>query len=235
MEKNSKDDIIKIKQENIVLKNDLKNANITIENLIKELNINVSINCNLKNEIISKENEINSLKNKLNNNIPNNIDTNNIKTETTSREDEINKLKNDLLKANKIIENLKFEKNKNMPFQDINKYKTEIIMKDNIINRLRNELETEKNKDKNNLINYEDIIVIYFTSLDQTINKHGIKCLKTDTFAEIEEKLYREYEEGNFRDTNNTFIVNGGPVLRFKKLYENKIKDGDIIQLIKNE
>ena len=203
--------------------------------MIKELNINVSINCGLKHEIILKENEINRLKKELNNNIQNNIDTNNIKTETTSREDEINKLKNDLLKANKIIENLKFEMNKNMPFQDINKFKTEIIMKDNIINRLRNELETEKNKDKNNLINYEDIMVIYFTSLDQTINKHGIKCLKTDTFAEIEEKLYREYEEGNFRDTNNTFIVNGGPVLRFKKLYENKIKDGHIIQLIKNE
>jgi len=78
-------------------------------------------------------------------------------------------------------------------------------------------------------------MIIYFTSTDQIINKHAIKCLKTDTFAEIEEKLYRQYEEHKFRDTNNTFLVHGGPILRFKNLYENKIKDGDVIQLIKNE
>ena len=31
------------------------------------------------------------------------------------------------------------------------------------------------------------------------------------------------------------FTANAKPVLRFKKLYENNIKDGDIIQLFKLE
>ena len=57
--------------------------------------------------------------------------------------------------------------------------------------------------------------------------------MKTDRFAEIEEKLYQEFEE--FRETNNTFMVNGTTILRFKKMSENNIKDGDTIQLIKNE
>ena len=77
-----------------------------------------------------------------------------------------------------------------------------------------------------------DIISVKFISTDQKIN-YSISCLKTDIFAEIEEKLYQEYPE--FRKTINTFLVNGGPVLRFQKMDENKIKNGDIIQLIKNE
>ena len=57
-----------------------------------------------------------------------------------------------------------------------------------------------------------------------------IKCLKTDTFAEVEEKLYQRYEE--YRETNNNFLGKGKIILRFKKICENNIKDGDKIQLI---
>ena len=77
------------------------------------------------------------------------------------------------------------------------------------------------------------MIAISFISTDQKINKYPISCFKTDRFAEIEEKLYQEFEE--FRETNNTFIVNGTTVLRFKKMSENNIKNGDTIQLIKDE
>ena len=78
-------------------------------------------------------------------------------------------------------------------------------------------------------MNYDDIIYVHFISTDQKIN-YPIKCLKTDTFAQVEEKLYQEYEE--YRETNNNFISKGRLILRFKKLCENNIKDGDKIQLL---
>ena len=57
--------------------------------------------------------------------------------------------------------------------------------------------------------------------------------MKTDTFAAVEEKLYQKYEE--YRETNNNFIARGGLILRFKKICENHIEDGDKIQLLKVE
>ena len=47
------------------------------------------------------------------------------------------------------------------------------------------------------------------------------------------EKLYQKYEE--YRETNNNCITKGKLVLRFKKICDNDIKDGDIVQLIKIE
>ena len=98
-------------------------------------------------------------------------------------------------------------------------------MKDNLINDLKNQLKNKGNKN----VDFNDIMVVNFISLDQRINC-GIKCLKTDTFAEVEEKLYQKYEE--YREMNNNFTVNGNIVLRFKTINDNHIKDGDKIQLI---
>ena len=78
----------------------------------------------------------------------------------------------------------------------------------------------------------DDIIVVHFISVDQKINC-ALKCLKNDTFAEVEEKFYQKYEE--FRETNNNFISKGNIILRFKKISENNINDGDKIQLINIE
>ena len=122
---------------------------------------------------------------------------------------------------------------KNISNNEIKKLREEIIQKENQINRLKLELQNEKNKNNKKLIDLNDILAINFISTDQKINKYPISCFKTDRFAEIEERLYQEYDE--FRETNNTFIVNGTTVLRFKKMSENNIKNGDTIQLIKNE
>ena len=89
-----------------------------------------------------------------------------------------------------------------------------------------------KSQIKNNKktpVNYEDIIIVHFISTDQKISC-PIKCLKTETFAEVEEKLYQKYEE--YRETNNNFIGKGKLILRFKKIFENGIEDGDKIQLL---
>ena len=122
---------------------------------------------------------------------------------------------------------------KNISNNEIKKLKDEINQKENQINKLKIELQKEKNKTNKKMIDYNDMIAINFISTDQKINKFPISCVKTDRFAEIEEKLYQEFEE--FRETNNTFIVNGTTILRFKKMSENNIKNGDTIQLIKDE
>ena len=98
-------------------------------------------------------------------------------------------------------------------------------MKDNIINDLKNQLENKGDK----TVHYNDILFVHFISMDQNINC-PIKCLKTDTFAQVEEKLYQKY--GEYRETNNNFTANGRIILRFKSISDNHIKDGDTIQLI---
>ena len=123
--------------------------------------------------------------------------------------------------------------NKSISNNEIKKLKDELLLKENQINNLKLELQNEKNKNNKKIFDLNDIIAISFISTDQKINKYPISCFKTDRFAEIEEKLYQEFDE--FRETNNTFIVNGTTVLRFKKMSENNIKNGDTIQLIQNE
>ena len=50
-----------------------------------------------------------------------------------------------------------------------------------------------------------------------------------------EEQENRVKKFDNYRNTNNTPICNGRTVLRFKTLSENKIKDENVVQLIKME
>ena len=70
---------------------------------------------------------------------------------------------------------------------------------------------------------------VNFISSDKNIN-YAVTCLKTNTFAEIEEKLYKQYPQ--YRETNNNFIANGTQVLRFKTIAENKIENGFPVTLI---
>ena len=80
----------------------------------------------------------------------------------------------------------------------------------------------------------KDIMVINFVTGDGKIMNCGIKCLPDETFAEVEEKLYKIYNE--YRNTNSNYFIYGGrQILRFKKIRENKIKDGAVIQLCQNE
>ncbi len=127
--------------------------------------------------------------------------------------------------------NNKINEKGNNNFNEINYLKEIIKSKDKEIDFLNIQLKNIENDNKK-LVDFENIMVVTFISSDQKIN-YGIKCLKTDTFAEVEEKLYQKYEE--YRETNNNFIAKGKLVLRFKKICDNGIKDGDIVQLIKIE
>ena len=174
----------------------------------------INENKNLKEKLNRYKNENSELKNKIN-----------------KLTDDNSKLYNDFLKAKKIISN--FNNTQNIPQENNNMIKNLndlIKVKDNLINDLKLQLQNSgKNKTP---VNFEDIMVINFISLDQKVNC-GIKCLKTETFAEVEERLYQQYEK--YRETNNNFITKGRLVLRFKKIDENNITNGDKIQLIQIE
>ena len=135
-------------------------------------------------------------------------------------------LKNDLIRANTIISNFNnnIQQNNTVNLNEI------IKNKDIEISNLKLQLQLQN---KNNInVNFNDIINVNIISSDQKIN-YSIKCLKTDIFAEVEEKFYQKYEE--YRETNNNFIAKGRLILRFKKIFENYIQDGEKIQLLKPE
>ena len=137
------------------------------------------------------------------------------------------KLKYKLTQSQVTIESLNNQNsNSNQNIKEINDLKQEI-------KALKFELEKVKEKKQEDiLVNRNNIMNVHFMSTDQVIN-YAVTCLNTDTFADVEEKLYIKYEE--YRDTNNAFIFNGKIILRFKKVIENGIKDGDKVQLIQLE
>ena len=155
-----------------------------------------------------------------------------LKKEYDKLKDDNEKLNNELIKAKKLISNIDNKSNENANLNEIINLKNIILQKDNEILNLKLKLQNIDNNNNNKSVNYNDILFVHFISSDQNINC-GIKCLKTDTFAEVEEKLYQKYEE--YRETNNNFIAKGRIILRFKKIFENNINDGDKIELLKLE
>ena len=162
-----------------------------------------------------------------NKNISNKIDNSN----------EINKLKNELTKANKTIEQQKLTINDLQ--NKLNNYNNTIMNYQNIINQKDmelNNLRTQLNNinvnninNKNNFFNFNEMMCVNFISQDQNVH-FAVPCIKANTFAEVEEKLYQQYPE--YRETNNNFIANGKTVLRFKTIAENKIGNGLPVTLI---
>ena len=153
------------------------------------------------------------------------------------------KLKKDYDKLKKDNDNLSNELNKvkltnfnnedklKKNLNEINNLKYNIRQKDDEIFKLNLKIRNIETLDKTSFKN-DDILYVHFISSDQNINC-PIKCLKTDTFAEVEEKLYQRYQE--YRETNNKFVLKEKTIMRFKKIIENNITDGDEIELIKIE
>ena len=142
--------------------------------------------------------------------------------------------------ANQIIEQQKVEiselKNKlntikSVDLNEIKNLKTEITIKDNQLNILKKELKNNNLKiTENKKINISDTKMISFVSKDKKIID-VIPCIGDETFAEIEEILYRDYPD--FRETNNSFFLNGKEILRFKTINDNKIENGKQIILFR--
>ena len=190
-------------------------------------------------------NQINDLKSKLNNEKEkykqleqkyNQLYTNhqNCINNINQLQSELNRYKNQLANVNLSLNN----NNTNLN-NEINKLRkqneilfNQISLKDNEINTLK--LKLENNYVSKSNVPMKDIMVINFVTGDGKIMNCGIKCLPDETFAEVEEKLYKIYDE--YRNTNSNYFIYGGrQILRFKKIRENKIKDGAVIQLCQNE
>ena len=139
----------------------------------------------------------------------------------------------DLKQANKIIEEqnstIKELQNKLNAYSNIvNNFINEInniSQKDSELNNLKSQL----NNNNSNNVNLDDIVCVNFISSDKKVH-YAISCLKTNTFAEIEEKLYKQYPQ--YRETNNNFMANGKQVIRFKTIEENNIGNGLPVTLI---
>ena len=167
--------------------------------LLQQLNNEKLKNKKLEDEIQRLKNKLNELKN--NNNILIN---------------ENNNLKLKLGNSNQLNQINQFNQ---MNIKEINNLRQIIIQKDKEINELKSKL-------PNNKVYMNDIMVINFLSTDQNI-RCGIPCLADDTIAEVEEKLYQKFNE--FRNTNNILLSGGNIILRFKKVRENNIHNGDTI------
>jgi len=72
----------------------------------------------------------------------------------------------------------------------------------------------------------EKIMTIIFISSDENII-FSLICKNTDIFKFIENKFYEKYSE--YKGLDNIFISNGRKINKDKSLYENKIKNNDII------
>ena len=127
----------------------------------------------------------------------------------------------------KVLENKLKQKQKssiNYSEENIYSLKEKIKKKDEEINKLKNIINENRK-----FVPLDQMTCIYFTSTDQKVHL-PIPCIKTDIFAEVEEKLYKQLPE--YRETNNSFIVNGTQILRFKTIEENKIKNSTPVLLI---
>ena len=111
---------------------------------------------------------------------------------------------------------------------EIQNLKSIIQSKNDQINELKIKIGNFENK--NEFVNSNQIRVVQFISDDHSLIC-GINCLLSDTFAEVEEKLYKIYPE--YRETNNVFTVNGKGVLRFKTIADNNIQTGQIVKIIR--
>ena len=239
---NNKNNINLSLNPNINISNKDNNANLpeqksnimNNQNNVQNLNINIIQNLNL--EITNLKNENNELKSKeklqskeitnLNNEIIELKNKEKLQSkEITNLKNEINESKNNKKTQPEEITNLKNE---------INNLKKENQLKEEENKKLKSKIDLLINqKDKKpNLVDIDNIKVIQFISTDHSII-YPIKCLPSDTFAEVEEKLYKIYPE--YRETNNSFQVDGRTILRFKTIAENNIQEGHCVQITKIE
>ena len=144
-----------------------------------------------------------------------------------SKDNEILRLKNELKKANIIIEQqqLKIYDLQNQ----LKKLKLNTNTKsNNYSTNIKTNSSYTNNGDNPKTFTLNQMMSVNFISSDQRIH-YSIPCIGNNTFAEVEEKLYQQFPQ--YRETNNIFLSGGSVVLRFKTIDENKIKDGDKIQL----
>ena len=204
------------------------NSNQMLNNMNNGLNnsmnngLNNSMNNNINNNMNSINNNMNNINNNMNN-INNNMSNINMQSNFQNMQMPMNMMNNMNMNFNNINNNnnnISNWNNFNMNNMNINQslyerinyltnenftLKNTIQLKDNEIKELKQRIDNLVNN-TTQLVDFNKIRVVQFISTDHTIIC-GIKCLLTDTFAEVEEKLYKIYPQ--YRETNNAFQVDG--------------------------
>ena len=208
----------------------LQYTSTTFKDFIPDLNKNELVK-QLNEDIQNKVNEIKRLKNEVE---KYKKESELYKKEMEKYKIENEKLNGELSKLKKIIGGFQNNQIDNRELKnlrdEISTLKYQLNIKNNEINELK--LKLQNNGKLEQKINLNDVLVIYFKPVDNSFYDE-IKCLANETFAEVEEKLYKKHND--FRNTNNMFTANALPVLRFKTIGENNIHDGDVIQLCRIE
>lgn len=216
--------------------NQFNNMNNNMQIYNNQLNYmnNIQLNDNKFNGLNNNVQMSNSQLNNMNNNMQmHNNQFNNINNNIQVSNNQSSYMNNNA-QMNENVEGKSDVQNNMNNFQNIldenNHLKNEVKELKKIIESKEKEIDDLKLKinSKTELVDFQKIIIIQFMSLDQKLNRE-IKCLPVDTFAEVEEKLYKLYPE--IRETNNYFQSNGKPILRFKTLSDNGLKDGDMVIL----
>ena len=125
------------------------------------------------------------------------------------------------------------EENNSLKAENTNLKKI-IQLKEEEIKELKTKIYNLSNKTdkKHNFIDFDNIKIVQFISMNHSLI-YSIKCLTSDIYAEVGEKLYKQYPD--YRETNNAFQIDGRNILRFKTMEENNIPDGNYVQISKIE
>lgn len=195
-----------------------------IKDLEKKLKDEISKNQRLENENKELKEKVDKITQEKVNEI------NIIKMQLDIYKKENQKLNDDLSKTNKTISSMYTKNNEIIDLKnEIINLKEKLISKDNEINQLKLKHNNDEPK-----CNQNEIMILNFISTEvPTIQNCGIACFPNEIFAEVEEKVYKRFNE--YRNSNNVCIAGGMPILRFKKLSENNLKNGDIVQIIIND
>lgn len=215
---------------------ELKNTN---ENSFQNINDEKNDNCQLNQKINELEKALNDKEKELNSEKAKTKDlTEKIKTLEIQLNDEkkynlefqkiLNEKENYLNKErmktedlNEKIKELENNTNINVLNEKLIKLFEEIRQKDNELKEIKSLMPFEISKN-------EQLMSVIFYSIDQKIH-YSIICKNTDKFNILENSLYEKFSE--YKEFENYFTVNGMKVNRFKTLEENKIKNGDVIQV----
>ena len=155
---------------------------------------------------------------------------------------EIRQLKEKLQTLTKTIESLNAKINELKKVNEskeveIESKEKEIESKEKEIKKLNYQLTVyktshgiETKNDNITKIEENDYVIVNF-SIPEKMLEHSITCLKTEKFAEVEEKLYKELELEfpELRKTNNYCLSNGIEILKFKTIEENKITRNPVL------
>ena len=138
---------------------------------------------------------------------------------------ENNNLKSINLTLNNEIQKLKQYQEKNKSLKD------ELYRKNIELQKYQsNNISINNNEGITSIKPGERVIAINFVSMgNQDIGHFSLVCKNTELFVRLEERLYNEFPK--FKNYETYFEVRTKRIKRFKTLDENKIKNGDVINV----